>query len=48
MDAQAAQKTFEMANNIQTTTDAIYQFNNDEQQQILAQKPWTKESLSFF
>ena len=43
MDSEAALKTFELSNNIQTTTDAIYQFNNDEQQQILAQKPWTKE-----
>ena len=43
MDAKIALKNFELANNIQTTTDAIYQFNNDEQQQFLAQKPWSKK-----
>ena len=48
MDSEAALKTFEMSNSIQTTTDAIYQFNNDEQQQILAQKPWTKETAQHF
>ena len=43
MDAANALKTFELANKIQTTSDELYQYDHAEQQQILAQKPWTKE-----
>lgn len=40
-----AQKTWEMANNVETisTIDEIYRYDRKEQQDILAAKPWEKE-----
>ena len=45
MDAQMAQKTFELQNNMETvsTVDEIYKYSRQQQQEILARKPWTKE-----
>ena len=43
--SSVAQKTWEMANNIETiaTVDEIYRYDKKEQQDILAAKPWEKE-----
>lgn len=43
-----AQKTWEMANNVETisTVDEIYRYDRKEQQDILAAKPWEKEYVS--
>lgn len=40
-----AQKTWEMANNIEpiSSVDEIYRYDRKEQQDILAAKPWEKE-----
>lgn len=40
-----AQKTWEMANNVETisTIDEIYRYDRKEQQDILTAKPWEKE-----
>ena len=40
-----AQKTWEMANNIEivSNVDEIYRYDKKEQQDILAAKPWEKE-----
>jgi COP9 signalosome complex subunit 5 len=40
-----AQKTWEMANNIETISiiDEIYRYDRKQQQDILAAKPWEKE-----
>lgn len=40
-----AQKTWELANNIETisTIDEIYRYDRKEQQDILTAKPWEKE-----
>ena len=45
-DASAiARKAFDTANNIQqvSSVDAIFKFNQAEQQEILSKKPWEKE-----
>lgn len=43
--ASIAQKTWEMANNIETisTVDEIYRYDKKQQQDILTAKPWDKE-----
>lgn len=43
--AGTAQKTWEMANNIETisSVDEIYRYNKKQQQDILTAKPWDKE-----
>jgi len=40
-----AKKTFELQNNIETvnTVDEIYKYSHEQQQEILARKPWAKE-----
>jgi COP9 signalosome complex subunit 5 len=40
-----AQKTWEMANNIETisSVDEMYRYDRKQQQDILAAKPWEKE-----
>ena len=44
-DAQVAQATFELENDITTVqgVDAVFQFDANEQRSIQASKPWTKE-----
>lgn len=48
-DAQSsiAQKTWVMANNIETVSsvDDIYRYDKKQQQDILAAKPWEKECV---
>lgn len=46
--AQIAQKTWELANNIETisSTDEIYRYDRKQQQDILAAKPWEKELVA--
>lgn len=43
--AAIAQKTWEMANNIETisSVDEIYRYDRKQQQDILTAKPWDKE-----
>lgn len=43
-----AQKTWEMANKIETvgSVDDIYRYDKKQQQDILAAKPWEKESVA--
>ena len=45
MDASAAQKTWEMSNNMEqvSATDEIYRYDKKQQQDILTAKPWEKE-----
>lgn len=45
MDSQMAQKTFELQNNIEAVNsiDEIYKYSRQQQQEILARKPWMKE-----
>lgn len=40
-----AQKTWEMANNVESisTMDEIYRYDQQEQKDILTAKPWEKE-----
>lgn len=42
---QIAQKTWEIANNIEvvSSVDEIYRYDKKQQQDILAAKPWDKE-----
>jgi len=49
MDSSMAQKTFELQNNIETTvsTEEIYKYSRQQQQEILARKPWTKDPHYF-
>uniref|UniRef100_A0A646QE90 COP9 signalosome complex subunit 5 n=1 Tax=Hemiscolopendra marginata TaxID=943146 RepID=A0A646QE90_9MYRI len=49
MDAQMAQKTWEMANNVETVqaVDEIYKYNKKQQQDILTAKPWEKDPHYF-
>lgn len=44
-----AQKTWEFANRIETvhSVDEIYRFDKQQQQDILAAKPWEKEYERF-
>ncbi len=45
MDASMAQKTWEMANNVETvnSVDEIYRFDKKQHDDILTAKPWDKE-----
>lgn len=45
MDSEMAKKTFELQNSVETVSnvDEIYKYNRQEQQEILARKPWQKE-----
>lgn len=45
LDSRIAQKRFELENNIEpvNTRDEIYRYNEDQQREILARKPWSKE-----
>lgn len=45
MDGEMAKKTFELQNNIETVSnvDEIYKYSRQQQQEILARKPWQKE-----
>ena len=45
MDASTALATFELANGITavSSVDAIFKYNREQQQELLAAKPWTKE-----
>lgn len=49
MDSDMAQKTFEVENNIQSISgvEEIYKYSREEQQEILARKPWTKDPHYF-
>lgn len=42
---QIAQKTWEIANNVEvvSSVDEIYRYDKKQQQDILAAKPWEKE-----
>lgn len=42
MDTEIAQKTFEVMNDMEAI-DKIYEFDGPAQQQILRDKPWTRE-----
>jgi len=49
MDSEMAKKTFELQNNIETvnTVDEIYKYSQEQQQEILSRKPWTKDPHFF-
>lgn len=49
MDASAAQKTWEMSNNMEqvSATDEIYRYDKKQQQDILTAKPWEKDPHYF-
>jgi len=49
MDSEMAKKTFELQNNIETvnTVDEIYKYSQEQQQEILSRKPWTKDPHYF-
>lgn len=49
MDSQIAQKTWELANNIDSvqSVDEIYKYNKKQQQDILTAKPWDKDPHYF-
>ena len=44
-NAEEARKEFEAANSIQNVlnVDSIFKYSPQEQQELLAKKPWTKE-----
>lgn len=46
---QTAQKTWELANNMETisSVDEIYKYDRKQQQDILTAKPWDKEYVSW-
>ena len=45
MDSATAKATFELVNDITTVSsvDAIFKYNQVQQQELLSAKPWTKE-----
>ena len=45
MDSKNAQKTWELSNNLESvgTIDEIYRYDEKQQKDILAAKPWEKE-----
>ena len=45
MDSEMAKKTFELQNNVELvhSADEIYKYNRQQQQEIIARKPWIKE-----
>ena len=45
MDLKMARKTWEMSNNVEgvSTVDEIYRYDERQQRDILAAKPWEKE-----
>lgn len=45
-EKEIAKKLWEMENNIDNI-DEIYRYNREEQQDILAVKPWSKEYVFF-
>uniref|UniRef100_A0A7M5WTP0 COP9 signalosome complex subunit 5 n=1 Tax=Clytia hemisphaerica TaxID=252671 RepID=A0A7M5WTP0_9CNID len=46
---EMAKKTYELQNNIETvnTVDEIYKYSQEQQQEILSRKPWTKDPHYF-
>ena len=48
MDSEMAKKTFELQNNVELihSADEIYKYNRQQQQEIIARKPWIKEYVS--
>lgn len=42
---EEARKEFEAVNNVQSvvSVDSIFKYNPEEQQELLAKKPWQKE-----
>lgn len=49
MDVDAAQKTWELENNIQTlpSCDEIFRYDAEQQRQIIDAKPWEKDPHFF-
>jgi len=49
MDSDAAQKTWELENNIQTlpSCDEIFRYDAEQQRQIIDAKPWEKDPHFF-
>jgi hypothetical protein len=50
MDSQNAQKSWTLANNIESVSsaDEIYRFDQKQQQDILTAKPWEKEYVGSY
>lgn len=49
MDSEMARKTWEISNNIETvqSIDEIYKYDKQQQQEVLAAKPWSKDNHYF-
>jgi COP9 signalosome complex subunit 5 len=49
MDSEMAKKTFELQNNVELihSADEIYKYNRQQQQEIIARKPWIKDPHYF-
>ena len=44
-DSAVAKTTFELANNIKSVSgvDAVFRYDHEKQQELLAARPWEKE-----
>lgn len=44
-DSAVAKATFELANSIKSvpSVDAVFRYDHEKQQEVLLQRPWTKE-----